>query len=178
MVNQHFQQQQTHQHNQEEGEEAEEQQDRDHQNHTLRRSPTFYDLFAEVMDERLLEMYDWETLTPENQQEQDELFELESTTTLEQPALIQDDAGQSLRIHPFQSSEEGEQQKKTQMVGECDQTPLSNTQNNSTLNSFDSILSQIDKMEENQDSDSSPGTSQQHEATTAPSSYIQKNTDN
>ena len=170
MANQHFQQQPEHRYNQEEEQEQEAQQDRDRHNHTLPRSPTFTDLFAEVMDERLLEMYDWETLTPENQQEQDQLSELESTTAMEQPVLVKDDAEQSPEIHIFESSEDGEQQKKTQMAEECNQTPLGNIQNNSTLNSFDSILFQIEQMEEHQEKNPSPETSQQHERTTKQSS--------
>ena len=84
MANQHFQQQRDHQFNQDEEREQEEQQDRDRHNHSLRRSPTFYDLFAEVMNERLLEIYDWETLSPENQREQGQFFELESTAAMKQ----------------------------------------------------------------------------------------------
>ena len=84
MANQHFQQQQEHRYHQQEEEEQEAQQDLDRHNQTLRRSPTFYDLFAEVMDERVLEMYDWATLSLENQQKQGQLFELESTAAMEQ----------------------------------------------------------------------------------------------
>ena len=177
-TNQHFQPQPEHRYNQEEEEqEKEEQQGRDQQNHTLHRSPTFYDLFAEVMNERLLEMCDWETLSQENQQERDQLFEVESATTLEQPALVQDDAEQSPRIHAFESSAEGEHQKKKPMAEECDQTPLENIQNNATLHSFDFILTPIEQMEELQETDPSPGTPQQHAITTERSSYNKKNTD-
>jgi hypothetical protein len=109
MANQHFQQQQDHRYNQGEEQEREAHHDPDRHEHTLHRSPTFYDLFAEVMNERLLEMYDWETLSPENQREQEQLFELDNTAALEQPALVQDDAEQSPRIYAFESSEEGEQ---------------------------------------------------------------------
>ncbi|CAF0948145.1 unnamed protein product [Didymodactylos carnosus] len=112
------------------------------------------------MNERLLEMYDWETLTPENQQEQDQLFELESTVAMEQPILVQDCVKPSPRIHAFESSEEGEQQKKNQMAEEYDQTPLRNMHNNSTPHSFDSILFQIEPMQDLQQTDPSPGTSQ------------------
>ena len=170
MANQHFQQRQYHRYNQDE--------ERDGHNRTLRRSPTFYDLFVEVMDERLLEMYDWETLYPENQREQGQLFELESTAAMEQPVLVQDDVEQSPRIHAFESSEEGEQQKKKHVSEECDQTPLSNIQNKSTLYSFDSILFQTERMEELSETDPSPRTSQQHETTTKPSSYGKNNTKN
>ena len=69
-------------------------------------------------------MYDWTTLPPENQREQGQLFEFESTAAIEQPALVQDDAEQSSRIHAFESSEEGEQQKKEQME-ELQETNLS-----------------------------------------------------
>ena len=64
------------------------------------------------------------------------------------------------------------------MAEECSQAPLSNIETNSTLNSFDSLLSQMDQMGEYQHSDSSPWTSQQHEATTEPSNYNKTNTDN
>ena len=161
MANQHFQQQQDHRYNQDE--EQEEQQDQDRHNRTLSRSPSLHDLFAEVMDERLLEMYDWETLSQENQLGQGQLYELESTAALEQPVLVQDDVKQSPEIHAFESSEEGEQQKKNQMAEQCNQIPLSNIQTNSTLNSFDSMLFQIEQIEEQQEMDPSPGTSQKHE---------------
>ena len=93
-------------------------------------------------------MYDWETLSPENQQEQDQLFELEGATALEQLVLAQEDAAPSLRIDAFESSEEGEHQKKKPMAEECGQTPLENIQNNSTLHSSHSILFPIEQMEE------------------------------
>ena len=112
MVNQHFQQQRDHRHNQDEEDEPEAQQDRDRHDHTLRRSPTFYDLFAEVMNERLLEMYDWETLPPENQPEQGQLSELKSTPAMETRVLVHDDANQSPEIHASESSEEGEHRKR------------------------------------------------------------------
>ena len=51
LANQHFQQRQDRRRNQDE---ERGQQDRDHHKDTHRRSPTFYDLFAEVMNERLL----------------------------------------------------------------------------------------------------------------------------
>lgn len=178
MANQHSQQQSEHRCNQEEEEEEQEaQQDRDRHNHTLRRSPTFYDLFAEVMDERLLEMYDWEMLTPENQQEQGHLFELDSTAALEQPAFVQDDAEQPARIHAFESSKESEQQEKMQMAEECNQTPLTNIQNNLSVKSFNSILFQTDQMEVLQETSPPPGTSQQQETTTEQSNYDKTNTD-
>ena len=86
MANQHFQQRQEHRYNQDE--------EGDCHNHTLRRSTTFYDLFVEVMDERLLEMHDWETMFPENRHEQGQLSELDSTAAMEQPVLVQEDVGQ------------------------------------------------------------------------------------
>ena len=175
MVNQHFQQQQDHRYNQDE--EQEEQQDQDRHDHTLRRSPIFYDFFAEVMNERLLEMYDWATLSQENQQEPGPLFELEGTAAIEQQVLIQDDAEQSPENHAFESAEEGEQQKKKPMAEECDQTSFENVQNNSTLDSFDSMLCQIEQMEALQETDPSPGISQQHETTTKHSNDSQENKD-
>ena len=178
MVNQHFQQQRDHQHNQDEELQQEEQQDPDRHNHTLSRSPTFYDLFAEVMNERLLEIYDWEALTPENQPEQEQLTELESTAAMEHPVLVQDDANQSPEIHASESSEEGEQQKNTQMAEECNHTPLSIIGANSTLNSFDSVLFEIEPMEEQQGTDPSRETSQQYETTKEHGSNGKENTDN
>ena len=166
MANQHFQQQQNHRYNQDEEREQEEQQDRDHHNHALPRSVTFSDLFAEVMDERLLEMYDWETLSPENQREQGQLSELEGTTAMKQPVLVQEDAEQSPEIQTFESSEKSEQQKETQLAEECNQTPLSTIPYNSTQHSFDSILFQIEQMEQQPETDPSPDTSQQHTTTT------------
>ena len=129
------------------------------------------------MDERLLEMYACETSTPENQQQPGQLFELDSTAALEQSALVRDDAGRWPGLRAFESSEEGEELLKKQMAEQCGQTRISNIKNNSTLNLFNCILFQIEQIEEYQESDPSPGTSQQHDATTKPSSYNKKNTD-
>ena len=118
------------------------------------------------MDERLLEMYDWQTLSQENQHEQGQSCELESIAAMEQPAITLDDAKQSPRMHTFESSEEGEHQKKNPMAEECDQTSHSNIQNNSAVHSFDSILFQIEQIVVLRETSPSPGTSQQHETTT------------
>ena len=171
MANQHFQQQQDHRYKQGEEQEHEEQQDRDHHNHSPGQSPAFHDLFAEVMDEQLLEMYDWETLSQGNQLEQGQLFELDSTTDMEQLVLVQDDVEQSPEIHTFESSEECEQQQKTQLAEECNRTPLSNIQTDSQLHSFDSLLFQIEQMGEKQQAMApSSETCQQYEITTKRSS--------
>ena len=123
------------------------------------------------MDERLLEMYDWETLSQENQREQDQLFDLETTSDMEQLVLVQDNVEQSPEINTFESAEENDQQQRTQMAEECNQTSLSNMQNHSTLHTFDSILFQNEQMEEQQQqTDSSPETSQQNGSTMQKSS--------
>ena len=119
MANQHFRQQQDHRYNQDEEREQEEQQDRDRHNHALPRSVPFSDLFAEVMDERLLEMYDCETLSPANQLGHGQLYELESTVALEQPTLVQREGDQSPRIHAFETLD-GDKPQKKQMTEECD----------------------------------------------------------
>ena len=176
MANQHFQQQQDHRYNQDEEREQEEQQDRDRHNHALPRSVTFSGIFAEVMDERLLEMYDWETLSPEHQLGQEQLYGLESTVALEQPTLVQEKTEQSQPIHAFETSEGDEPQKK-QMTKDCDQTPLNNIQNTSTLHLFDSTLFQVEQTAQIEQPDPSPDTSGQHATAMKNSSSSKNNTD-
>ena len=163
MANQHFQQQQNHRHNQDEEREQEEQQDRDHHNHALPRSVTFSDLFAEVMDERLLEMYDWQTLSPEHQLGHGELYGLEGTVALEQTTLVQQATEQSPRIRPLEKTSEEDEQQETQMTEDCDQTLLNNNRNTSTLHFFDSTLIQVEQTTQIEEADPSPDKSEQHE---------------
>ena len=176
MATQHFQQQQDHRYNQDEEREQEQQQDRDRYNRALPRSVTFSDLLAEVMDERLLEMYDWETLSPEHQLGQRQLYGLESTLALEQPTLVQEETEQSPRIHAFGTSEGDEPQKK-QMTEDCDPTPLNNIQNTSTLHLFDSTIFQIEQTSQIDEPNPSPDTSEQHETAMKHSSNNKNNTD-
>ena len=121
-------------------------------------------------------MYDWETLSPENQLRQGQLYELESTVALEQPVLVQEEADQSPRIHAFETSEGDEPQKK-QMIEECDQKPLNNIQNTSTLHLFDSTLFQVEQTAEIEEPDPSPDTSEQHETAMKNSISGKNNTD-
>lgn len=118
------------------------------------------------MDERLLEMCDLETLPTDNGPEQGQVFELESTVTLDQPASVQENAEQSPRTHAFETLEEEEQPKKKQRTEEYDQTSFNNIEIHSKLHSFDSMLHQIQQMEQIDGSDPSPGTPQQHDTTT------------
>ena len=91
------------------------------------------------------------------------MFQLDSTIPLEDSVLVQDDVKQSPRIHAFQSSEEGEQQKKTKMSEECNQTPLNNIQNTSTLHLFDSTSIQVEQTTQIAGVDALPDQSEQHE---------------
>ena len=128
------------------------------------------------MDERLLEIYDWEILSPENQREQGQLLELESAAAMEQSVFVQEDAEQTPRIRAFETSEEDEPQKK-QMTEECDQTPLNNIQNTSTLHLFDSTLFQVEQTAQIKEPDPSPETSEQDETAMKNSSSSKNNTD-
>ena len=177
MANQHFQQQQAHRYNQDEEREEEEQQDRDRHNNALPQSVTFSDLFVEVMDERLLEMYDWETLSPEHQLGHGELYGLEGTVALEQPTLVQEETEQSPRIHPFERTSEEDEQQKKYMTEECNQTLLNNLQNTSTLHLFDSISIQVEQTAQLEDPDPSTDTSEQHETEMKNGSSSKNNTD-
>ena len=107
------------------------------------------------MDDRLLEMYDWETLSPEHQLGHGELYGLESTVAFDQANFVQEETEQSPQLHEFETSEEDEQQKKY-MTEECDQTLLNNIQNTSTLHLFDSTSIQLERMAQIEDLHSQP----------------------
>ena len=157
MANQYDQQQQYHRLNWYEQREQERHRDRDHYNYILRRSPTFNELFEEVIEERLLEVYDWETMHPRDRWEQEQLYELEGIAALEQLALLQDELKQSQQIHALEVSEtENEKEQKRRAEG-WDQIQIHAIESNSTSQSFDSILDhieqtqQIDEMERSQE---------------------------
>ena len=113
------------------------------------------------MDERLLEMYDWEALSPEHQLGQGQLYGLERTVALEQPTLVQQETEQSPRIRPLEKTSEEDEQQETQMVEDCDQTLLNNNRNTSTLHLFDSTLIQVEQTTQIEEADPSPDQSEQ-----------------
>ena len=129
------------------------------------------------MDERLLEMYDWETLSPEHQLGHGELYGLEGTVALEQPTLVQEETKQSPHIHPLENTSEEDEQHKTQMTEECDHTPLNNIQNTSMLHSFDSTLIQVEQTTQIEEVDPSPDKSEQHGIAMKNNSSSNKNKD-
>jgi hypothetical protein len=63
------------------------------------------------------------------------------------------------------------------MTEECDQTPLNNTQNTSTLHLFDSTLFQVEQTAQIEEPDPSPDTAEQHETAMKNSSSSKNNTD-
>jgi hypothetical protein len=131
MANKHFQQQQYYQYRWYEERQRQEQQARDRYQYILGQSPTFNELCEEVIEERLLDMYDWETMHPQNPGEQEQLYELDGIAALEQTALVQEEVEQSQNIDDIK--------------------------NNSTPPSFDSIVYQLEQMQQNGETDQSPG---------------------
>ena len=95
MANQHFQQQQYYQYRWYEERQRQEQQAQGRYEYILRQSPSVNELFEEVIEERLLDMYDWEAMDPQNPPEEEQSYELDGIAALEQPALLQEEVEQS-----------------------------------------------------------------------------------
>ena len=95
-------------------------------------------------------MYDWETMHSQNPPEQEQSYELDGIAALEQPALVQQEVEQSQHIDDIEK--------------------------NSTPNSFDSIVYQLQQMQQNGETEQSPGTGPheqyQDECMTYPSDII------
>ncbi|CAF1035360.1 unnamed protein product [Didymodactylos carnosus] len=122
----------------------EERRDQQCEDYLQRRSPTFDEFFEEVIEERLLEVYDWETMHPQDRWEEEQLYELKSVAALEQLALVQDKVEQSQRIHELEASEEEQQRMEQQIAAEWDQERLRQIEGISTSQSFDSILDYLE----------------------------------
>ena len=72
--------------------------DRDRADYILRRSLTFNEFLEEMIEERLLEVYDWETMHLNDRSKQEQLYELEGIAALEQLSLVQDQTEQSYQL--------------------------------------------------------------------------------
>jgi hypothetical protein len=107
-------------------------------------SPTIDELFEEVIDERLLELLDWETIFSNDQRDHGPLYELEDIVAMEQQALVQEEVEQSLHNHAIEASEDE------------DHTKLDKVGNNSTKHSFDSKYYQLHQMPQNGEIDRFP----------------------
>ena len=132
MANQYFQQQQYYQYRWYEERQRQEQQARDRYQNIQRHSPTFHELYEEVIEERFQEIYDWETMHQQNLPEEEQSYELDGITALEQPAFLQEEVEQSQHADDME--------------------------NNSSPPSFDSIVYQMEHMQQNGETDQSPGT--------------------
>jgi hypothetical protein len=93
----------------------------------------------------LLEVYDWETMHPRDRWEQEQLYELEGITALQQLALIQEEIDQSQQIHAREAFQTEKENRQKQRAKEWDQTNLHAIENNLTSRSFDSILDHIEQ---------------------------------
>ena len=91
MANQQFQQQEYHRKRRSDERARQEHQDQDLSDNVQSPSPTIDELFEQVIDERLLELFDWETIFTNNQRDQDHLNEPEVIASIDQPALEQEE---------------------------------------------------------------------------------------
>ena len=163
MANQAQEQPQYHRRSRYEERYKEEQRDRRREEYLQRRSPTFNELFEEVIEERLLETYDWETMQPQDRWEQEQLYELEGIAALEQLALVKDEVEQSQRIHELEASEEEQQLMEPHRAAEWDQERLRQIEGISTSKSFDSILDYLEHIKQISDLERSQEAEQQRE---------------
>ena len=90
-----------------------------------------------MIDERLLELFDWETIFSNDQRDQDQLDELEDIAAIEQPALVQEEVEKSQHNHLIEVTEEEGHIK------------LDKVESNSTTHLFDSILYKLHQMPQN-----------------------------
>jgi hypothetical protein len=128
MANQQFQQQEYYRNHWFDERERQEHQDRDHNNNVGRQSSVINELFEEVIDEGLLELFDWDTIFSNDQPDQDPLYELEDIVAMEQPASVEEAVEQSQHNHLIDAT------------AEEDHTILDRVENNSTTHSFDSRI--------------------------------------
>ena len=162
-ANQYVQQQQYHRYSWYEEREQERQRDQERHDYIQRRSPTFNEFFEEVIEERLLEAYNWETMHPRDRWDQEQLYELEGIAALEQLALIQDEMNQSQHIHALEASQIENEKRQKQTAEEWDQAQLHAIENHSTSRSFDSILDHIEQMQEIDEMERSQEAQQQRQ---------------
>jgi hypothetical protein len=104
MANQQFQQQEYHRNRRSDERARQEHQDQDLSDDVQSPSPTIDELFEEVINERLLELFDWETIFSNNQRDQDHLNELEIIVSIKQTALVQEKVEQSQHHTPATQS--------------------------------------------------------------------------
>jgi hypothetical protein len=129
----------------------------DYEDYLASRSPTFDENVEETIQEQLLDVYEWEKLTPKTRWEQEELQELEGIAALEQLALVQDHVEQLQHINELERSDEEELQQREQSEEVWNQQQLYDLESTSTQRSFSSTLDpleqtqQIDLMEKSQE---------------------------
>ncbi|CAF1368286.1 unnamed protein product [Didymodactylos carnosus] len=130
MANQQFQQQEYHRNRCSDERERQEHQDRDLSDDVQSPSPTVDELFEEVIDERLLELFDWDTIFLNDQRDQDQLIELEDIAAMEQPALVQQDVELSQHNKPTTQSLDSmlHQLHQIQQHGDIEQPQVMETQ--------------------------------------------------
>ena len=156
MASQQFQQQEYYRNHWFDERERQEHQARDHNKNVRRRSPDINELFEEVIDEGLLELFDWDAIFSNDQPDQDPLYELENIGALGQPAIVPEDMEQSQHNQVLEATEEEEQTRQKQSAKGQDKPKLHNVDNNATTHSLDSILNQRHQIQQNGEIDQSP----------------------
>ena len=96
------------------------------------RSPTFDENVEETIQEQLLDVYEWEKLTPRDRWAEEQVLELEGTAALEQLALVQDDLEQLPHINELQRSDEEELRQREQKEDVWNQEQLNELESTST----------------------------------------------
>jgi hypothetical protein len=120
----------------------------EHEHYLGSRSPTFDENVEDTLQEQLLDVYEWEKLTPRDRWAQEEVFELEGIAALEQLALVQDDVEQSQQINELERSDEKELRQRKQTEEVWNQKQLHDLESTSTQRSFNSALDPLEQMQQ------------------------------
>jgi hypothetical protein len=149
MANQQFQQQEydrTHWYDQRQRQEC---QDRDVSDDVQSPSPTIDELFEEVIDDQLLELFDWDTIFSNSRMDQEELYQLEGIPASGQLSSVKEEVEQSQNIQAFEAFDKDEENEPKESVEQPDMKQLNETGNNTTSRSLHSIIYQLQQMQQN-----------------------------
>ena len=122
--------------------------EREHEEYLRSRSPTFDELVEETIQEQLLDVYEWEKMTPKDRWEQEQIQEMEGIAALEQIALVQDEMEQLQQIDELERSEVEELRQRKHREEQRNQEQLHQLESNSTQRSHNSTLDPIEMMQQ------------------------------
>ena len=134
MANQQFQQQEYYRNRWYDERERQEQQYPDHNNNVQTGSPTFHALYEQEIDDRLLELFDWDTIFSNDHQDRDLLCEQEHFAAMEQQLLAQEEMEQSQYVQAFEALNTEERNESQESAEQRDLEQLHQTGSNTKLN--------------------------------------------